>query len=864
MSSPQELPKHYSFQDVETRWQREWRDDEYYFIPESTRPPFIIDTPPPYPTGNFHIGNALNWCYIDFIARYRRMLGYNVMFPQGWDCHGLPTEVKVEELHKITKNDVPREEFRRLCRELTLANIEKMRHTLRRLGVSIDWSNEYVTMLPRYFQKTQLSFLEMLEKGYVYRTEHPVNFCTRCETAIAFAEVAHVPRKTSLVYFDFDGVEIATSRPELLAACVAIAVNPTDERFRYLIGKKMKVPLFAHEVPVIVDKAVDPSFGTGAVMICTFGDRQDVLWWKKYGLDLRKAINRQGKMTGISGRYADMKVDHCRREILKDMEKAGILHREEPLEQRVGTCWRCKMPIEILSERQWFIAIKHDEILDAAHQIEWIPAHMLTRMENWVSQMEWDWCISRQRIFATPIPVWFCSNCGQMILPPKGDLPIDPTIAHPKEPCPSCGSTEATGEVDVLDTWMDSSISVLNVTGWNGQGKPEIFPAQLRSQGHDIIRTWAFYTILRSVALTGMRPWDQIVINGMVLGEDGFKMSKSRGNIIDTEEIIGQYGADAFRQWAAASAATGSDIMFSWNDVIAASRFQTKFWNIIRFALPHISDGRSLDPAEVIAEVDRWLLCRLSDTVKEVNDAMQQYQFDRTLKAIREFTWTVLADQYIELAKGRLYTKGAEKESAATALRIVLDTLTRMTAPFTPHFADECYSYLRGERVHRKPWVDFVFENAEARSGGDALIGLVSELRRYKHDQGMALNAPLGQINVYTKRTLDDAGDAARALNADVRWRKELPALERELREVRFNMGVIGPQLKKRAKDFMEAIRSLPVDKLVNPPASIMVNGEKISVPENAFSPQFSYLVEGKKVDLIRIGEMFVTIPQSS
>jgi len=222
MSPPQELPKHYAFQEVEARWQQAWRDEEYYFQRGSTRPPFIIDTPPPYPTGNFHIGNALNWCYIDFIARYRRMLGYNVMFPQGWDCHGLPTEVKVEEQHGITKNDVPREEFRRLCRELTLSNIEKMRHTMRRLGFSTDWSNEYITMQPRYYRKTQLSFLEMLEKGYIYRSEHPVNFCTRCETAIAFAEVAHVPRNTSLVYFDFDGVEIATSRPELLAACVAV------------------------------------------------------------------------------------------------------------------------------------------------------------------------------------------------------------------------------------------------------------------------------------------------------------------------------------------------------------------------------------------------------------------------------------------------------------------------------------------------------------------------------------------------------------------------------------------------------------------------------------------------------------------
>jgi valyl-tRNA synthetase len=411
---------------------------------------------------------------------------------------------------------------------------------------------------------------------------------------------------------------------------------------------------------------------------------------------------------------------------------------------------------------------------------------------------------------------------------------------------------------------MDSSISVLNVTGWNGHGAPRIFPAQLRPQGHDIIRTWAFYTILRSVALTGMRPWDEIVVNGMVLGEDGFKMSKSRGNIIDTEEIIGQYGADAFRQWAAASAATGSDIMFSWNDVIAASRFQTKFWNIIRFALPHLSDGDSLDPARVVMDADRWLLCRLSDTIQEVSSAMQQYQFDRALKAVREFTWTVLADQYIELAKGRLYLEGAGKESAAVALRISLDALCRMTAPFTPYFSEECYSYLRSERVHRQPWVDFTFEDAEARWKGEILVSLVSELRRYKHDRGMALNAPMGQITIYSDRFLDGTGDAARALNADIRWRTQRPTLERELQEIKFNMGVIGPLFKKRARDFMEAVRALPVPALVNPPATLLVGGEEVSIPENAFTPQFSYLVEGKKVDMLRIGEMFVTIPQAS
>ena len=351
MVSSDKLPKNYDFAEVEERWRKSWRDEDHYFDHNSEKPQFVIDTPPPYPTGNFHIGNALNWCYIDFFARYKRMKGYNVMFPQGWDCHGLPTEVKVEELNHITKNDVSREEFRRMCRELTEKNIEQMRLTLRRMAFSTDWSNEYITMTPKYYAKTQLSFLRMLASGYIYQDEHPVNYCTRCETAIAFAEVSYEDRETQLNYFDFDGVEIATTRPELLAACVAVAVHPADDRYHRLRGKTLSVPLFGHQVSVVQDEAVDPKFGSGAVMICTFGDKQDVHWWKQHNLPLRKAIDRRGMMTDISGKYTGLSTSECRKAILSDMQAAGILKKQEKLEQRVGTCWRCKTPIEILSGR---------------------------------------------------------------------------------------------------------------------------------------------------------------------------------------------------------------------------------------------------------------------------------------------------------------------------------------------------------------------------------------------------------------------------------------------------------------------------------------------------------------------------------
>ena len=863
MSPSHQLPKNYDIEEVERRWQDTWRDEENYFDPDSTKPRFIIDTPPPYPTGNFHIGNALNWFYIDFVARYKRMRGFNVMFPQGWDCHGLPTEVKVEETYGITKNDVPRERFREMCRDLTLGNIEKMRATMRRLGFSTDWSHEYVTMLPEYYKKTQASFLQMLKAGDIYQSEHPVNFCTRCETAIAFAEVNYAPRTTTLNYFDFDGVEIATTRPELLAACVAVAVHPGDERYRGMKGATLAVPIFGHRVPVIEDVAVDPEFGSGAVMICTFGDKTDVYWWKQHSLDLRKAIDRQGVMTAVAGPYAGMSSDACRKAILEDMEEAGILKRREELEQRVGTCWRCKTPIEILSERQWFVRVHQKEILEAAKEITWLPEHMFTRLENWTESMEWDWCISRQRIFATPIPVWFCDACGGTILPAMEDLPVDPTADMPKTPCPRCGGTRFTGEKDVLDTWMDSSISVLHVTGWDGSSRPPLFPAQLRPQGHDIIRTWAFYTILRSKALAGSHPWEQILINGMVLGDDGFKMSKSRNNIISPEEVVGKYGADALRQWGAGGAAIGSDIMFNWNDVVAASRFQTKLWNIFRFVMGHLERGA--DPAAPVTElIDRWLLVRLSDTVAEATAAMEGYQFDRALKAVREFAWNTLADDYIEIAKGRLYAEGDGRASAASALRTTMDVLCRLLAPIIPHFAEECYHTLTGGSVHKEAWPDFTYADDEARRHGDLLVKTVAELRRYKHDKGMALNAPLGHVTIYAPEPVDDTGDAGRALAADAHWRTGTPRLEEVADGVDFNMAVIGPALRKQARGFMEAVRALPPDLLKNPPAAVTVDGEEVFVPPGSFTPKIAYQVAGEEVDVLTLGDVVVTIGHSS
>ena len=863
-----EIPKEYNANEVEEKWMEKWNLSMYHFNwGEDTRPQYIIDTPPPYPTGNFHIGNALNWCYIDFIARYKRMQGYNVMFPQGWDCHGLPTEVKVEEIHGITKNQVPRAEFRRMCRELTGGNIDKMRKTMLRLGFSVDWSNEFVTMEPSYFVKTQKSFVRMYNGGHIYHEDHPVNWCPRCETAIAFAEVEYDAGQTKLNFVHFDKVDIATTRPELMAACVAVAVSPKDERYKAYVGQTLRVPIFGQKVPLIEDEDVEPEFGTGAVMICTFGDKQDVRWWLKYGLPLVKAIDKQGKMTKAAGKYEGMSLAECREAVITDLKAGSFLYDQKPLDQNVGLCWRCSTPIEILSEPQWFVKINPEGILKAADEINWYPEYMKVRLQNWTGTMEWDWCISRQRVFATPIPIWFCKKCGEVMIAEESWLPIDPNENAPKKAC-ACGSTEFEPETDVLDTWMDSSITALHVSGWESEHELRL-PAQIRPQGHDIIRTWAFYTILRSLALEGKRPWDSIVVNGMVLGPDGHKMSKSLGNVISPEEVTAQHSADAFRQWGAVGGSTGSDVMFRWKDVVSASRFLQKMWSIYRFSMSHLKDFKPEDaenfPLDSLLPIDRWLLSKLNRLVDTATKELDGYQFDSTFKAIRGFAWEVLADNYLELVKGRLY--GEDPEGRKTA-RYVLYTTTRtlslLLAPFIPFFAEEMYSRFSSESVHVQAWpaVDESLISEEAEAAGEMIKDITGEVRRYKSDLGMALNSPLKKIEIYNVRI--DTGDIAGATNSEVELMEGAPSFEYVPVEVKPNMGFLGPRFRKDAGAVVKALQAEDPAAIEAQVASgkitVTVNGEAIELEPGAVEVRKEVISGGREVDVLDVKGAIIVI----
>ncbi|WP_331234862.1 valine--tRNA ligase [Natronorarus salvus] len=809
----------YDPESVERRWRAKWQETDVYRYEDTGAPDYRIDTPPPYPTGNFHIGNALGWCYMDFAARYRRLAGYDVLYPQGWDCHGLPTEVKVEETHDIHRTDVSREEFRDLCIEHTEEQIDAMRETMLDLGFSQDWNQEYVTMDPEYWGLTQRSFVEMAEEEYVHRDEHPVNWCPRCETAIADAEVEAVDREGTLHYVTFDGVdnesiEIATTRPELLAACVGMAVEPEDERYDDRVGDTFEVPLFGQEVELIADSDVDGEFGTGAVMICTFGDKQDVTWWAEYDLDLRAAITEDGRLNELAGEYAGIEIDEAKERIAADLDEAGYLGETEPTEQSVGACWRCDTPIEILSTEQWFVRVDQEEILEKAREIEWIPEHMFIRLQEWTEGMDWDWVISRQRVFATPIPAWFCADCGYAHVATVEETPVDPTEDGPEVgACPECGAEDWTGETDVMDTWMDSSISAMYVGGWP---EAEFEPVQLREQGHDIIRTWAFYTILRTAALEDEIPWEEALINGMVFGEDGHKMSKSRGNTIAPIEVVEEHGADAFRQAIALGGQPGSDIQFQSKEVTSASRFLTKVWNISKFALGHVDDRTPGIDAPAYRAVDRWILTELDRVATSVDEHMEAYRFDAALREIREFVWSELADDYLELVKGRLYEgRPGERNAARHALYTALSGSLRMLSPFAPFVTEEVWSHLPGTEgsVHAADWpsvdpaVDW--DDSEAEAVGSLIADVASTVRGWKSESGMALNADLDRIEVYVSLDEEyavDTYDLSGAVNAPVYVEYGTPDVDLVPVAVEPDQSVIGPEFRSEAGAVMGAL----------------------------------------------------------
>ncbi len=763
------MEKNYSPRAVEEKWQQSWLTEEFYPVyrfKNDGKPVFTLDTPPPFTSGELHMGHAYWNSINDTLARYKRMRGYDVMLPQGWDCQGLPTELKVQFKWKVPRSD--RKLFREKCAEWTTNMITSMKGTMIRLGYRPDWEQlEFRTMDRSYWRAVQSTLLTMFGRGLIYKREFPVQWCPKCGTALAQAELGYVQKKGKLYHVKFaaadgsGGIEVATTRPELLNACQAVAVNPQDGRYGARVGREVLVPAFGNRVRVLADEAVDMAFGTGAVMICTYGDEQDIKWQQTYKLPITRAVDEYGRMAN-AGKYTGMKAAMAREEVVKDLQAAGMVSKVEDLVHNVLTHNEradCMTPIEFLVKDQWFIKSKEfrEMMLADNAQMKWIPKFMSPRLDDWINSIEWDWLISRQRVFGTPVPFWHCRSCNEIIPPKKEDLPVDTSESRPPvERCPKCGSSEIAGTTDVCDCWVDSSITPLVATGYftDRERFKRAYPVDLRQQGHDIIRTWMYYTTLRCHLLTGQAPFKGALINGHILGPDGSRMSKSKGNVIVPEQGINEYGADAIRQ-ALLSLTLGSDFPFKWEPVKYGKGFLQKVWSSARFVEGFFSEKSYVVREGELEDIDRWILFRLDETVSKVTEAMDSYQFHVAVDLLQQFYWHDFCDQYIEAAKPRLYVpRTAESSMAAKAtLYKVIWTFIRLLAPICPHITEEIYQkvFMDGEgtiSVHATPWPSAEGRAAAGGEAGDLLVKAISALRAKKVEMKVALSAEvrLGRI----------------------------------------------------------------------------------------------------------------------
>ena len=739
----------YEAKAVEEKWRRYWeREKIYAFDKNSKKKIYSIDTPPPYASsGHLHVGHALSYTQFEIMARIMRQLGWNVYFAPGFDDNGLPTEKYVEEKLGINKAKTNRAEFRKLClKESEKVEKEYAENVFKKLGHSYDWSLLYTTISPEAQKVSQSAFLKLIESGNCYRKEEPTIWCPFHETALAQAEVEDLDRKTKLNYIDFkvDGskekISIATTRPEFLPACVGIFINPNDKKNKHLIGKKIRVPLFDFNVDVYADESVDPEFGTGTMMVCTFGDNADIEKWKKYKLKLRPIVTHDGKLNELGGKYKGLSLNDARKEIIKDLNHDGLITKQEELEQTVGSCWRCSTPVEYIVTKQWFIKTLpyKKELIKRGKEVKWYPDFMRTRFENWTENLGWDWIISRQRYYGVPIPAWYC-NCtkeGEIVLPEEKDLPIDPLEV--KKKCSKC-KKEMKAETDVFDTWMTSSNSPEVASQWlkNPDLYKKIAPMSLRPQSHDIIRTWAFYTILKSHLLFKRIPWENIMINTFVLDPEGKGMHKSKGNAVWADDLIDKYNVDAFRYWVG-SASVGNDLPFKEAELVAGQRFLTKLWNASNFAFMHLKKFK-IGNKPKLEKIDEWMLQKLDDVSNKVRKMYEGYNISGGKSEVEKFFWNVFCDNYLEIIKWRVYNGSkSEKESAQYTLYQSLLVILKMFAPITCFITEEIYHmrFAKDEKcksIHISEWPDLkIKEDNKLKEIGDKFVEILSKVRQEK------------------------------------------------------------------------------------------------------------------------------------
>lgn len=762
------IPKRYNPKTAEPRLRDEWQvEGVYHFQPDDPRPVYSIDTPPPTVSGHLHLGHVYSYSHADFIARFWRMRGRNVYYPMGFDDNGLPTERLVEKRLGVHAAEIGRRKFIEKCLQVSEEAEKDYEALWKRLGLSVDWRYTYRTIDEQSRRTSQYSFLDLYQKGYVYRQEAPTIWCPECGTAIAQAELADLERQSEFVTLPFrleDGqtLPIATTRPELLPACVAVFVHPDDPRFRHLAGSRATVPLFGQEVPVLTDPQADPEKGTGAVMCCTFGDVTDVAWWHTHKLPLVEAVDRSGRMTQAAGEFAGLPLEEARRRIKAALEARGELGERTPTRQSVRVHERCDTPVEYVVTQQWFTRVLdyRDSLLEAGEAVRWYPDHMQARYRAWVENLNWDWCISRQRYFGVPFPVWYCQDCGEIILAEESQLPVDPMDESPTRPC-TCGSTDFRPEEDVMDTWATSSLTpqIVGRWLWDPQLYRQVFPFSLRPQAHEIIRTWAFYTLAKSQYHLGSLPWNDVLISGWgIAGEGMGKISKSRGGgPMAPLEMIERYSADAVRYWAS-STGPGKDAVISEEKIQIGSKLVTKLWNVARFGSRFIEDYRPGAELPDFTPADRWILARAQRMIRRVTERFEHYDYATAKSESETFFWTELADNYLEMAKQRLYEEDhPQRDGARYALYHVLLTVLKLFAPLMPFVTEEIYRHAFAARdgspsIHTAQWPepDPRLEDAQAEELGGYLIELATAVRRFKSEHNLPLGSELLGLQLAT------------------------------------------------------------------------------------------------------------------
>ncbi|MDP3710871.1 MAG: valine--tRNA ligase [Mycobacteriales bacterium] len=792
------MPDKPTLDGLEAAWDAVWAEQgTYAFDRTATREQvYSIDTPPPTVSGSLHMGSVFGYAQTDSVARFQRMRGKVLFYPMGWDDNGLPTERRVQNYFGVRCDpslpydpayappaEVPKEpvsisrrNFVELCLQLTAEDEKAFEHLWRTLGLSVDWAQTYTTIGPEAQRASQRAFLRNLARGEAYAAEAPTLWDVDFRTAVAQAELEdrEQPGAYHRIAFtrvdslrpDGERVFIETTRPELLPACVALVAHPDDARYQPLFGTTVTTPLFGVEVPVRAHELADPEKGSGIAMICTFGDTTDVTWWRELDLPVRSVIGRDGRLLptppdGVAPEpYAELAgkgVKQAQKRIVEMLAESGDLVGEpKAITHPVKFFEKGDRPLEVVTSRQWYIrnggrdAGTREELLQRGKELQWSPGHMQARYDNWVSGLNGDWLVSRQRFFGVPIPLWYRLDAtgepmyDEPLVPAESLLPVDPSSDVP------AGFTEDqrgvpggfVGDADVMDTWATSSLTPQIAGRW--EDDPDLFgrvyPMDLRPQGPEIIRTWLFSTVVRAHLEDGVLPWRDTAINGWVLDPDRKKMSKSKGNVVTPLPLLEEYGSDAIRYWAC-SGRPGTDTAVDFAQMKVGRKLATKLLNASKFALgfPAVAEGEVTEP------LDLAMLAQLADVAGAATEAFEAYDYARALERTEAFFWT-FCDDYIELVKGRAYSEGPAADSASRALRLALDVQLRLLAPFLAFAAEEVWSWWREGSVHRAAWPSLT------AAGDPAVLDVAGEVlghvRRAKSAAKVGMKTPVTSLVV--------------------------------------------------------------------------------------------------------------------